>query len=64
MFPQNDEKTWFILTTVEIAILGGISNWLMSKEHKWFQLLVNIFTAGFVGLLVGELCLHHEFAVP
>lgn len=64
MFPQNDEKTWFILTSVEIAILGGISNWLMSKEHKWFQLLVNIFTAGFVGLLVGELCLHHEFAVP
>ena len=62
MFPHNDERTWFILTSVEIAILGGITNWLTSKEHKWFQLLANIFTAGFVGLLVGELCLHHQIA--
>ena len=62
MFPHNDERAWFILTSVEIAILGGITNWLTSKEHQWFQLLVNIFTAGFVGLLVGELCLHHQIA--
>lgn len=62
MFPHNDERTWFILTSIEIAILGGITNWLTSKEHHWFQLLVNIFTAGFVGLLVGEICLHYEFA--
>ena len=62
MFPHSDERGWFILTAIEIAILGGITNWLTSKEHHWFQLLVNIFTAGFVGLLVGEICLHYEFA--
>ena len=62
MFPHSDERGWFILTAIEIAILGGITNWLTSKERHWFQLLVNIFTAGFVGLLVGEICLHYEFA--
>ena len=60
MFPSNDEKTWFILTSVEIAILGGIVEWLNSKEHHWFGLIVNIVTAGFVGLLVGEICLHYD----
>lgn len=57
-----DERVSFLLTSVEISILGGISNWLMSDEKKWISLFINIFIAGFVGLLVGELCLHYKLA--
>lgn len=57
------ERGLFVLTAIEVAILGGISNWLLSdkRERIWFNLLVNIFVSGFVGLLVGNLCLHYEF---
>ena len=59
-----NERAWFLLTSVEISILGGICNWLLSDEKKWVQLFVNIFIAGFVGLLVGELCLHYQLSEP
>lgn len=62
LYPCNDEKCLFILTSVEIAILGGISNWLVSENHSVFKLIANIFVAGFVGLLVGQLSLHYGFA--
>lgn len=50
------EKFDFAILSLIIGTLGGVANWLMSDEHKFFQFIVSVFLAGFVAVLMGALC--------
>ncbi len=54
------DKYNFLMTTIGVAMLGGVSGWLTSDKHTIFQFIVSIFVAGFVGLLVGQLCIQYN----
>jgi len=51
-----------LIATIVISAMGGIANWLMSDDHDFFQFIVSIFLAGFVGFLVGELLYEYKFS--
>lgn len=54
--------TWVILTI--FGICGGISNWLSSDDDhsSFFGFFSIFFISGFIGLLVGLLCI--EYGLP
>lgn len=52
-----NEQLQFTLSTIVLAMVGGVANWLMADKHSIFQFIVAVFLAGFAGFLVGQLCL-------
>lgn len=59
---ENNEQFQFIISSVFLAIIGGIANWLMADRHTIFQFIVAVFLAGFAGFLVGQLCLDADIS--
>ena len=62
--PQLSDDIIFILTAIEIAVFGGVVNWLMGEKRSAAGLFTGIIVAGFVGLLTGELCRHYGITGP
>ena len=59
---ENNDQFQFIASSVFLAMVGGVANWLMADRHTIFQFIVAIFLAGFAGFLVGQLCLDAEIS--
>ncbi len=51
-----------LISAVGVAIMGGVASWLTSERLSIVNFFISTFLAGFVGLLVGQLCILYNMA--
>jgi len=54
---QKNINDWLI--PILVAVAGGMSDFLLSDEHTWKYMLINLFLAGFAGYLTLALCIEY-----